>query len=97
MYLYSILFIVLVALILIYFTMSKTGDEHYVYSEPSYNFPTDKLRYSGGFIDSKNCNSFCNQRFKLCNSYSPIGQSNWCTYLKQQCDRDCQWNNVYNK
>ena len=79
------------------YSSRNNANEFYLYSEPDYTFPTNKLRYSGGFIDSKNCNSFCEQRYKTCQSYFPIGQSNWCLNLKQQCDRDCEWNNGYNK
>jgi hypothetical protein len=95
----SILTIICIFLIIIYFTLTSKSNqnEHYIYSEPNYTFPTDKLKYSGGFIDSKNCNSFCDQRFKTCQSYFPIGDSNWCQHLKTECNRDCQWNNVYNK
>ena len=97
MYISITLFLILIILVIVYFIIPKGGYEHYLYSEPSYTFPTNKLRYSGGFIDSKNCNSFCDQRYKTCQSYFPIGQSNWCEYLKQKCNRDCQWNDVYNK
>jgi hypothetical protein len=63
---------------------------------PTYNFPTIPDQASGGFIDKKNCNTFCQQRYELCQSYFTSGQTNWCSYLKSKCNEDCQWNDVYN-
>ncbi len=61
------------------------------------NFTTNKFNYPAGPINNLDCSNYCEERYKNCLSYTVTGESNLCSYLKDECTQDCKWNSIFNQ
>jgi len=100
---YTIAIATLTLVIIVLLTFFELGNEYFYYSIPNSknvnnisNLTTNKFLYPAGYISSDDCSKRCNERFEECSKNFPIGGSNWCSYLKTECDRECKWNSVFN-
>ncbi len=99
----NILFIITIIICIIsilLLTKSNSSNEYFLQS--SFNpddinpFTTNKFLYSAGYINNKDCSNRCNTRFNTCKKYFPIGNSDWCNNLYNECSAECKWNKVFN-
>jgi len=79
----------------------KSPDEYFSNEISSSNhdinsFTTNKFLYSAGYINDKDCSNRCLNRFKSCKNFFPIGTSDWCNNLYNECSSECNWNKVFN-
>jgi hypothetical protein len=99
----NILFIITIIICIVSVFLSikaKSSEEYFLQS--AFNpddinpFTTNKFLYSAGYISKKDCSKRCLNRFKSCKTNFPIGNSDWCNNLYDECTAECKWNNVFN-